>query len=97
MNLRAYFRQVSERSWSAICPILDVASQGASSGEAKRSLEEAVELWFESCIERGVLDQALSEANSRLLFQPVMPSAGTAGDGVDILGESFTIQIRIPA
>jgi predicted RNase H-like HicB family nuclease len=98
VKLRAYFRHLSRGRWSAVCPQLGVASQGANSEEAKRSLEEAVELWFESCIERGVLDQALREANFRPRFQQLDPSEETADDnGEDILGQNFTIQVRIPA
>jgi predicted RNase H-like HicB family nuclease len=48
--------------WIATCPALDVSSQGATKAEALASLQEAVELWFESCLQRGVLDGALREA-----------------------------------
>jgi len=46
----------------AWCIALDVFSQGKSKDKAVASLKEAVELWFESCLQRGVLDQALREA-----------------------------------
>jgi predicted RNase H-like HicB family nuclease len=46
----------------AHCIPLDVFSQGPSKAEAKASLKEAVELWFESCVQRGVLTEALREA-----------------------------------
>ncbi len=67
VNLRAYVRRETKRRWAAICPMLGVASQGATEETAKSALQEAVELWFESCVERGVLDQALREANFRPL------------------------------
>ena len=48
--------------WIAWCRLLDVVSQGNSKKGAVAALTEAVELWFESCIQRGVLDDALREA-----------------------------------
>jgi hypothetical protein len=37
-------------------------TQASSRPAAMKSLREAVRLWFDSCIERGVLDKALKEA-----------------------------------
>jgi len=37
-------------------------TQAETKKKALASLQEAVELWFESCIERDVLDKALTEA-----------------------------------
>ena len=34
--------------YSALCPELDIASQGATIEEARRNLVEAIELFFES-------------------------------------------------
>ena len=39
--------QKDEDQWSALCPELDVASQGATLEEAQANLREAVELLFE--------------------------------------------------
>jgi predicted RNase H-like HicB family nuclease len=50
------------RVWLAWCPPLDVMTQADNEQSALASLREAVELWFESCIARNVLDQALTEA-----------------------------------
>jgi len=61
VNLRAYVRRETARRWIAACPMVGVVSQGRTASDARRCLQEAVELWFESCIERGVLDQALRE------------------------------------
>ena len=100
VNLKAYVRRETSRRWIATCPQIDVVTQGATGDQAKACLQEAVELWFESCIERGVLDRALREAN----FQP-----SSAGDlkradfrnsrrrrSPDVLGAAFTIHFRIP-
>jgi predicted RNase H-like HicB family nuclease len=99
VNLGAYVRRETSRRWIATCPQIDVVTQGASGEEAKACLQEAVELWFESCIERGVLDQALREAN----FRPSLLAAASS-DHVsphrfrksDILGEAFSIHLKIP-
>jgi predicted RNase H-like HicB family nuclease len=45
----------------AHCPPLDVTTQGRTEREAKQNLMEACELFLESCLERGTLDQALRE------------------------------------
>ncbi|HUO84500.1 MAG TPA: hypothetical protein VM534_05220 [Thermoanaerobaculia bacterium] len=90
----------------AICPMLGVASQGESESDAKTSLQEAVELWFESCLERGVLDQALREANFRSMpaFEPLSADADYVNVrripsdlGEDVLGSDFAIHLTIPA
>lgn len=49
------------REWVVCCPSIDVATQARTKKKAMESLTEAVQLWFESCIERGVLDEALAE------------------------------------
>ena len=106
VSLTAYVRRETRTRWSAVCPMLSVASQGGTEPGAKRALQEAVELWFESCLERGVLDQALREAN----FRP-LPSGDHAVDGAelvrvskvkredrdDVLGRDFSIHLSIPA
>ena len=93
-------RRVDADIWSAGCPSLDLYSQGATREEASRCLHEAIELWFESCIERGVLHQALQELGFRTrpwrspdgdLVKPAQPDDG------DLLGERFDISVRIPA
>jgi len=43
-----------EGAWVALCPELDVASQGGSVEEAKANLREAVELFLECADEREV-------------------------------------------
>jgi len=41
------------------CPILDIYSQGRTEQEAIKNLEEALSLFFISCLEIGTLDQIL--------------------------------------
>jgi predicted RNase H-like HicB family nuclease len=107
VNLKAFIRREKARLWVAICPTLGVASQGKDKDSAMRSLHEAVELWFESCIERGVLDQAMREANWRPLAHGEAPSDEAEHvivdrkrgdeDVDDILGEAIHLQVAIPA
>ena len=63
VHLQAFAGSVRDtsRRWIATRPLIDVASQGTTASDAQRCLQEAVELWFESCVERGVLEQALRE------------------------------------
>ena len=49
------------------CPALGVASQGMNTREAKKNIVEAVELFIESCFERGVLNEVLEKQG----FQPM--------------------------
>lgn len=104
VHLQAYVRRDTPRRWVATCPMVGVSSQGKNTDDAKRCLQEAVELWFESCIERGVLDQALREAN----FRPSPPDRAPANNGQagtprrrkaesSVLGERFEIHLTIPA
>lgn len=43
----------------ARCPLVDVYSQGTSKKEALANLIEAIQLFAESCFERGTLDEVL--------------------------------------
>ena len=51
-----------EGHWIAWCPSIDLYTQARSKVQALEAIREAVELWFESCTERGVLEEALREA-----------------------------------
>ena len=51
-----------DRDWIATCPVIDVASQCRTKAGAIAGLSEAIGLWFESCISRGVLEQALEDS-----------------------------------
>jgi predicted RNase H-like HicB family nuclease len=101
VTLHAFVRKEAKLRWVAVCPALGVASQGIDAEDAKRSVHEAVELWFESCVERGVLDQALREAN----FRPLPPDEQLPDDcehvvvrpTQDVRGDLFPLNITIPA
>ncbi|HXH39517.1 MAG TPA: type II toxin-antitoxin system HicB family antitoxin [Thermoanaerobaculia bacterium] len=97
VELRAFVRRDTEERWIAVCPSIGVASQGGSADEARRCLDEAVELWFESCIERGTLERALQESN----FRPSHIAEGDHGnndpDMDALLGDAFVVRVAIPA
>lgn len=50
------------RDWLAWCQPIDLMTQAKTKSKALESIKEAVEGWFESCMERGVLEAALLEA-----------------------------------
>jgi predicted RNase H-like HicB family nuclease len=88
--------------WVTGCPALDVFSQGKAEEEAKRSLEEAISLWVEDCLERGTLDQALREVG----FHRVHPETIRPGDEHisvrsvsedELAPNTFPVHISIPA
>jgi predicted RNase H-like HicB family nuclease len=92
--------------WLAWCVPLDVTTQADSKAAALLSLKQAVELWFESCIDRGVLEQALEEAGFQrrkpgedLLAsaRPVHTAKAAGGQGHRFSGETDYIEISIPA
>jgi predicted RNase H-like HicB family nuclease len=102
VHLQAFVRRDTPRRWIATCPMVGVVTQGKTDDDARRCLQEAVELWFESCVERGVLDQALREAN----FRPTPATRGSADDAPhtgsrkrpsSILGDGFEIHLSIAA
>lgn len=45
----------------AVCPELDIASQGKSVEEARTNLTEAVELWFETASPQEIEEQLKGE------------------------------------
>lgn len=94
INLQALLRFEID-AWVAWCPSLDISSQAETQELALQSLQEAVELWFESCLERGVLREALKEAG----FVPAgsTTSAGNAGTFMEKESLEKPIHIRIPA
>lgn len=96
VELRAFVRRDTEERWVAVCPSIDVASQGTSADDAKLCLDEAVQLWFESCIERGTLERALQESNFRPLHADTNHSEGILETDA-LLGEAFIVRAAIPA
>lgn len=48
------------------CPALDLYSQGATAKEARANIIAAMQLFIESCFERGTLRDALRECGFRL-------------------------------
>lgn len=94
-KLRGFVRRDTKTRWIAACPSIGVVSQGTNADDAKRCLREAVELWFENCVERGVLDQAMRELNFRPATSRVAGDDDAPAD--DVLGDAFTIDVEIPA
>ncbi len=59
-NLPAEVKK-SGKLYVAKCPLLDVYSQGNNKKEALVHLIEAIQLFVESCFERGTLDQVMRD------------------------------------
>lgn len=98
VNLRAFVRREAAARWIASCPQIGVVSQGRTGREARKSLQEAVELWFESCIERGVLDQALRESSFRpsAISEPRSGRSRRNARSENVLGAPFAIHLTVP-
>ena len=82
------------------CPQLDVVSQGDTFDDAKKSLEEAISLWLESCILRGTLQRALQEMGFNLKLDPAEGRHTLVAhykNDDDVLGDAFPLSLEIPA
>lgn len=62
LSLACTVKRDGRDRWVTGCPVLDIFSQGKNPQDAKRSLEEAISLWVEDCLERGTLEEALRDA-----------------------------------
>lgn len=101
--LTCYVRE-EDSEWLAGCPSLDVHTQADSKKEACEALREAVQLWLESCVERETLPAAMRELGWHRCDGPpesgdfvglstvVAPAAAES-----VLGESFPIELSVPA
>lgn len=82
-------------------PGINVLSQADTENGAMDALREAVELWFESCVERGVHAEALQEVGimGPSLDEPIPAAAGSisicqtppVGSGAGRHGLSITL------
>jgi predicted RNase H-like HicB family nuclease len=97
VELRAFVRRDTEQRWIAVCPSIGVASQGNDADDSRRCIDEAVQLWFESCIERGTLERALQESNFRPLHVAESDQRDDQRGADGLLGEPFTVRVAIPA
>lgn len=72
IKLEAATRQQGD-VWLAWCLPLDVMTQAKTKQRALESLKEAVQVWFESCISRNVLEKALLETGFHKIKDRQMP------------------------
>ncbi|MGE4293064.1 MAG: type II toxin-antitoxin system HicB family antitoxin [Desulfovibrio sp.] len=61
LPLEIRFRPDGEQ-WLGEAPEIGVMTQGRTLEEAQENLKDALRLFIESCLRRGVLDQILAEA-----------------------------------
>ncbi|MEW6194740.1 MAG: type II toxin-antitoxin system HicB family antitoxin [Bacteroidota bacterium] len=64
MRLTQQFTALIEREddmYVALCPDLDIASQGSTVEEARRNLQEAIELFFESASKKEIKERLHNE------------------------------------
>lgn len=103
LDLICTVKKDGAKRWVAHCPALDVASQGKTREDAKRCLEEAIELWVESCLERGTLEAALREVGfERVHADSLRPGAQhvsvqAVDPAAEIAADTFPVHLSIPA
>lgn len=68
-RLTALIRREKPGIYGVYCPALDLWSQGDTVAEAKKNIAEAVELFIESCYERGMLNQVLLDCGFKFAGQ----------------------------
>ena len=65
INLKVEFlppdKEEGRLHWVALCPEIDLGSQGDSFEEACVMIAEALQEWLRFCIEEGTLEDALKE------------------------------------
>lgn len=88
VTLPATLKQ-KNKVWISSCPCIDVVSQGATQAEAKKNLEEAIQLFLISCYERGVLDDALKQCGFKF--------ASVQAPGKKQQGETITVPLHMLA
>lgn len=103
LRLRCYVHQEG-RFWVSYCPSLDLSSQGDTREEARDAVSEAAQLWFDSCVERGTLAEALAELGWHAIppgkkATPDMDTIEVAAKRVPSAprGEEFEVDVTIPA
>lgn len=68
----------------AVCPELDVSSFGETVDEARRSLREALEAFFEECESMGTLVEVLEEAGFARQDRSWLPRQPVAAELVTV-------------
>jgi hypothetical protein len=100
ISLPAWLRR-DGRQWIACCPSVDVLTQATTKVAARNALKEAVSAWFESCIDRGVLEEALFEVGFKKAKKGVQPPLGAGRVTVQTnpaeKEEISNIEVSIPA
>lgn len=76
------------------CPALDVYSQGDTEKDARTNLVEALQLFVESCYERGTLDAVMKERG----FTVDQEAAAPDGDAITAeLKHPITVPVALHA
>lgn len=77
------------RTWVATCPALNVSSHGSTKKESHEMLREALEGFFEDCIEHGTPWAALEQAGLIPTASSVVTTERPAGSKADWLDIPF--------
>jgi len=90
-----YILKQDGKNWVAWCQPIDVVSQAPNREEAIASLKEALDGWFESCIERNVLDEALTEAGfTKVGHNEMIESQGIVAVGSEPLPTQSRFEVH---
>lgn len=73
-----------DKFFIAYCPVLDLATSGKSFEQAKKRMQEAIEIFFEELISHGTLEEALRELGWRKIKGRWQPPVLIAQDYVTL-------------
>ncbi len=80
-EFRLPYEMKKRRKWYlAVCPSLDVASQGPTKEKALDNLRDAIRGFLADCFERGTLEEVLQQAgfvSARKPHERLQPPAGS--------------------
>ena len=96
VNLMTTIEKEESGMYCVRCPALGVASQGMSIREAKKNITEAVELFIESCLGRGVLDEVLEKQGFQFMQRPMRKKPRKLRMKINAGAKLFDIPAEIP-
>ena len=96
VKLMATIEKEESGMYCVRCPALGVASQGMNVPEAKKNIAEAVELFIESCFERGILHEVLKEQGFQLMQQSARKKPRKSSLKINAGAKLFDIPAEFP-
>ena len=95
MRLSAQIEKDDSGRYVVYCPALDLCTQGQTIKEARHNITEAIELFFESCLARGTMGEALTKRGFAK-FGEKLARRGRSVAKTEIKGRQISVPAQIP-